>query len=124
MRWLAVVLFLSLGGCTSGPDLTGWVEGTALIGPTCPVERDPPEPGCEDRPYHGGLAVFRSPAGSFVSSFVTQENGTFRIGLPPGTYEVRSPAGTSTPPTCSSPPFTVSENGFVAIEVSCDSGIR
>ena len=27
--------------------------GRVIAGPTCPVERVPPEPGCADRPVHG-----------------------------------------------------------------------
>ena len=123
MRWRPAILLCLLAGCTSGPDLTGHVEGTALVGPTCPVESDPPEPGCEDKPYQGGLVLVRSPQGTVAASFPTRDDGSFRVGAPPGDYEIRSPSG-ATLPACSSPPFAITANAVVRVEVTCDSGIR
>ena len=47
------------GGADDGAESSG-VEGVALIGPTCPVESDPPDPDCDDRP-RGGIAPFSVP---------------------------------------------------------------
>lgn len=124
MRLAAALAIALLAGCTSAPSPTGGVEGTASVGPTCPVERDPPEPGCEDRPYDGELAIVKSPGGTQVSTFHTATDGSFRVAVAPGSYEVRSPAGTPSPPTCGSEAFTVIAGAYTVIVVSCDSGIR
>ncbi|HSD12348.1 MAG TPA: Gmad2 immunoglobulin-like domain-containing protein, partial [Patescibacteria group bacterium] len=43
----------------TGVDVTGstGVRGTVTIGPTCPVERIPPEPGCAPKPYATTLRI-------------------------------------------------------------------
>ncbi len=124
MRRAAFLAIILLAGCSNPPASDGGVEGTASVGPTCPVEQDPPEPGCEDRPYDGELAIVKSPAGTGVSTFHTDPDGSFRVAVAPGAYEIRSPAGTASPPTCGSEVFTVVAGAYTAIVVSCDSGIR
>jgi hypothetical protein len=123
MRWLAVAVVL-LAGCTDPSVPSGGVEGAAMMGPTCPVERDPPEPGCEDRPFVGELEVVTSHGGKARLTFQTASDGTFRVRVSPGTYEIRSPSGTAMPPTCGSPPFNVAEDAYTPVAVSCDTGIR
>ncbi|HTK33346.1 MAG TPA: hypothetical protein VL335_02235, partial [Candidatus Paceibacterota bacterium] len=36
------------------------VHGTVMLGPTCPVMRNPPDPSCADKPYATLVVVFRS----------------------------------------------------------------
>lgn len=118
------VLALLVSGCTRGgpPAPRGTVEGTALMGPTCPVEREPPESGCEDQPYAGELEAVPAGSGHATARFSSGDDGRFEVPLPPGDYTLRSP--TAMPPTCSSPPFTVAAGQTVHVDVSCDTGIR
>lgn len=94
-----------------------------MQGPTCPVQRDPPEPGCEDRPYQGELAVTR-PDGAAVRRFSTGEDGSFRVPLAPGTYAVRTAAGGL--PSCAfvDGTVTVAAGRHTQADVACDTGIR
>jgi len=33
------------------------IKGTAMLGPFCPVEKNPPDPNCADRPYKTALVA-------------------------------------------------------------------
>jgi hypothetical protein len=91
---LAVLLLTS--GCAmpaTTPDGASGIRGRALVGPTCPVERDPPDPGCADRPYHGALAVAAASDGHMVASFETDAEGNFTVAVAPGEYTVRNVDG-------------------------------
>jgi hypothetical protein len=63
--------------------------GTALAGPTCPVERDPPDPDCAERPVAGAeLRVVAIEGGAEVATVTTGADGAFSVELPPGRYRV------------------------------------
>lgn len=122
----ALAVAVLLAGCTRfqpADEPSGGAEGQVLIGPACPVERDPPEPGCEDQPYATALEAVRGGDGARFR-FSSGADGRFRVPLPAGDYAVRDAEGSQQPPTCSSPPFTVTAGAYTHVEVACDSGIR
>lgn len=83
----AVMIGCQPPAATTTPDLVT-LTGTALAGPTCPVERDPPDPDCAERPVAGaGIAVLDG-SGSEVALLTTAEDGTFRASLPAGSYRL------------------------------------
>ena len=99
------------------------VEGVATLGPTCPVQRIPPDPSCADKPFTSQLKVVNG-SGATVKTFTPDSTGAFRVVLPAGTYSITQ-AGTSMLPRCSSPSFTVLANKpATGVAVSCDTGIR
>lgn len=109
----------------AAPAASG-VSGIIHIGPTCPVERIPPDPACADRPYANAKVTVRSKAsGSVAAQSVSDEKGNFRVALAPGMYtiDVSSPTN-SLLPRCETREITVKASGFVSADVSCDSGIR
>jgi len=115
---------LLLAGCGSPPLSDGGIEGVALAGPTCPVERNPPEPGCEDRPISTSLVAVDVDTERSVS-FRPEPDGTFRIPLVAGTYVIRQPDDAATPPTCpQTEPIVVRPHAFTQVTVRCDTGIR
>jgi hypothetical protein len=122
---LLLILCL-LAGCVRGPSAneSGIVEGMVLLGPTCPVERDPPEPGCGDRPYSTELEAVPASGRGDAVRFHSEGDGSFTVPLPPGNYTIRSASNAQQPPTCSSPEFMVVADATVRVDVSCDSGIR
>jgi len=69
------------------PDATG-VRGTVSAGPTCPVERNPPDPNCAERPVAGAVLVFTDAAGTEVARATSAADGSFRVELAPGAYRV------------------------------------
>ena len=91
-----VILCLALASC-AGPSAsvsktgdslptTNPVRGVAVAGPTCPVERIPPNPSCADRPVSGAVMVVRRPDGTEVARTSTDAAGRFQLDLEPGRY--------------------------------------
>lgn len=110
------------GGGTIAPHNSG-ISGTLTLGPTCPVERDPPDPNCADKPFQTLVAIYR--ASDLVHAVViTKSNaeGKFSASLPPGDYTVG--AGESNLPRCNITPVSVKPNSYSDITISCDTGIR
>lgn len=64
------------------------VSGRAVAGPTCPVETEPPDPACEDRPVAGAEILIRDAAGETVATARTAEDGSFSVSLSAGRYEL------------------------------------
>jgi hypothetical protein len=117
-----LVLLVLASGCTTSPAPgDSGIEGKVMLGPTCPVQRDPPDPQCADKPYQANLAAMQD--GKVVQQFSSDSNGTFHVALAPGDYEIQS--AQSGHPTCSSQgTIHVTAGQFTKADVSCDTGIR
>jgi hypothetical protein len=107
-----------------GVDSRGFVVvGTVVAGPTCPVERIPPDPRCADRPVSGAEMIFTDDGGNSVGDAVSDAGGKFLIVLPAGRYTlhpqpVRGLLGTA-------PPQVILVNGTeVEVTLRYDTGIR
>jgi hypothetical protein len=104
------------------PYMSG-IKGSVMAGPTCPVEKDPPDPQCADRPLQTVVAIYR--ASDLMHTIVlTKSNkvGEFEASLPPGSYTVT--AGESMFPRCTPTDATVLSSIYTTIIISCDTGIR
>ncbi len=66
----------------------GRVSGTILLGPTCPVVKDPPDPACTDKPIFGEFIVQNAMGNIEFARFGTTENESFSISLPAGEYSI------------------------------------
>ena len=107
-------------GTLGGNGLNG-IEGTVLIGPVCPVER-PNDPNCADKPYQASLKLL-NPAGTEVGRFITDKDGTFRVGLEPGRYTIESvKAGVL--PSFAPQTVDVTAGSYAKLILLFDSGIR
>jgi hypothetical protein len=102
------------------------VTGKISVGPTCPVERIPRDPLCDDRPLVGAKVVARLKATmQVVRQAVSDQNGGFNLALPAGTYVIETtPADGGMFPTCGAVEVTVKSGAVSGVAVSCDSGIR
>ena len=133
MRTLAAstLLFLVvLAACTVGATAPGAtanaVHGSAVAGPTCPVER-PGDSGCAPRPVTGATIVIQRSSGAEVGRVTTSADGSFSVALPAGSYTfVAQPVpglmGTAQPMS-----VTVAADGSTVpalILVRYDTGIR
>src|SRR5216683_870322 len=67
---------------------TSVLAGQVLIGPTCPLARPNPPPGCEDRPYQASISIQTPDGTQEVARIETDEQGLFSIELSPGDYLV------------------------------------
>jgi hypothetical protein len=75
----------------SWPDPTAGktgILGRASAGPTCPVERAPPDPSCAPHPVQGAVIVVRDASGAAVDRTVTNAAGTYFSAVGAGTYTV------------------------------------
>ena len=125
--WIVLVaMAVLLEGCGPGPSPLaspiGGISGTALAGPTCPVER-PGDPACAARPVAGATIRIRDATGSELATIVTDATGRFRVALPPGVYTV---VGQPVEGLMGNPGPVDVEVGEadVTIELSYDTGIR
>lgn len=110
------VRFANAGGAGTG------VRGTAMVGPTCPVVSDPPDPTCADRPY-AGTFVIESVGGARIAEVASGADGRFALALPPGSYQLRLRDGNALP-SLAPQAFTVRADGWTTLDLALDSGIR
>ncbi len=105
--------------------LQSGITGFVLLGPTCPVERIPPVPGCSDRPFQTDLTVTTPDGITVVQAFSSDVNGKFSVALQPGEYVIQSIATAKIHPRCSSQgTIQVTVDTFTETTVRCDTGIR
>lgn len=105
--------------------ITGGIKGTVLLGPTCPVVRNPPDPQCADKLYSTALEVTTADGTQVIKKFSSDEKGEFSVALPAGEYIIRPGASKNILPRCSSSDIIkVIGNAYTEITVSCDTGIR
>lgn len=111
---------------TGGPIQTGTVRGRVVLGPTCPVERVPPDPGCAPRPYQTAVAIsFEAPSGEIkqIKTVQTNSSGSFSVAFLPGTYFFQ-PQGGSVYPRCENSEVVIDAGQVIDVTINCDTGIR
>ena len=111
------------GGLPIDSGVDSGVRGVVLLGPTCPVMRDPPEPGCADKPYATTIIVRRASSSSIVATGKSDASGVFELSLPPGSYILLAEGG-ATLPRCGEVNVTVVAGRYETANISCDTGIR
>jgi len=104
------------------PNGQSGVRGKVTIGPTCPVQKIPPDPKCADKPYQTTLNVFKGD--KFVTSFTSAADGTFYVSLPPGSYLITKTGDLTRSPTLAPVSVIISSSQIVEITIRFDSGIR
>ena len=119
----ATIIVSNSSGAT---DARGSVLGYVHLGPTCPVEKFPPDPKCADKPYaNAKVELLLKNTGVLVKSVLTDTAGNFETKLEAGVYTaVIYQKTTSSLPSCPVVEFVVKENQSTGIEIACDTGIR
>lgn len=105
-------------------ELLGTLAGVVKVGPTCPVEREPPDPNCADRPYSGAFKVVRADSGALVKNFISDIEGRYSVSLPSGQYIIKHDSTGRFPACGDVGPVTVRPNLATEANINCDSGIR
>lgn len=101
------------------------ISGTVLLGPTCPVMRNPPDPQCADRPFSTKLVLKTSDGSSVVKEFSSDSYGNFSVQISPGEYQISGAPSTNILPRCSSNgTIRVLLNTYTETTIYCDTGIR
>ncbi len=109
----------------TGPPYNSGVRGTVLLGPICPVMREPPDPNCADKPYATTVQVIAigSPKSSPFATVETDKEGRYKVMLPPGEYGLQAIGGAPFP-SCGTQNITIEPDVILEIDLSCDTGIR
>ena len=116
----------STGSGTSGGGIAPYqsgIRGTVLAGPTCPVERIPPDPACADKPLQITVSILHKGSTNVFATTQSNAQGVFQLSLPPGEYVVNAGSGNMLP-RCNPADATVGPSGYTQVAVSCDTGIR
>jgi len=100
------------------------IAGRVLAGPTCPVERVPPDPACAQRGIVGAVIVVTG-GGAEVARVTSGLDGTYAVQLPPGTYTltpqpVQGLLGVAPPAQATIP----AEGDGPTVDFTYDTGIR
>ena len=114
---------------------TSGINGSATVGPTCPVvhmdANGNPDPACADKPFAGNFIAINVATGRTANHFSSGSDGIFTVTLSPGQYRIsqRSSAasanGQGSYPRCpDSDTLTVTAESFTHTTIACDSGIR
>ncbi|TSC76031.1 MAG: hypothetical protein G01um101431_1049 [Parcubacteria group bacterium Gr01-1014_31] len=101
------------------------VQGKVILGPNCPVQREPPDPACADKPYVTAVQVIAadSPSSAPFAIAETDQEGNFRVMLPPGEYGLQ-PVGGNPFPRCETQTIAIEPGALHEVRLSCDTGIR
>jgi len=127
IAFLTGILFIL--GCDKKIDQeTGFLEGIISIGPICPVETDPPDPGClpTAETYKAyPVSIWTSDGGKKIAQINPALDGSYKTELDPGNYLVileNAKNGISN----SNLPVTVSINpqDKTVLNINIDTGIR
>ena len=101
------------------------IRGIVLLGPTCPVMRDPPDPACDDKKFATSLVVTTADQSTVVKEFSSDANGAFSVSVSSGDYAIRSAVAANVLPYCSSDGIiTVIKGSYTQATIHCDTGIR
>lgn len=113
---LGLVLLVLLAACGSS---NSGIQGTVMLGPTCPVERQ--GQSCPDKPLSTSI-IITNQRGRTVKTVQSGKDGQFRVALRPGVYTLKvvrqgpMPGSTQT--------VTVRQDAFTQVQLRVDSGIR
>lgn len=126
-KGIIFVLFagIALSACARPQQpLTSGVTGAVRLGPTCPVERIPPDPLCAPKPYQAQFVLTIKNSNQIIKQFSSDSLGKFTFALPSGNYTISPVPSSKMLPRCASQTFTVKQNSYASILILCDTGIR
>ena len=105
------------GTLSPAPPSSSGIQGQVVIWPSCPAE--PGDAGCAPRPFAARVVV-SGPSGQRITATDTRD-GWFRLALPAGAYVVEAQAEGV---MCAPIEVAVPRDGYVLVEVRCDTGVR
>lgn len=121
------LLFFS--GCENQfNDETGYLEGVISIGPICPVEKDPPDPGCLPgaETYKAyPVSVWTSNGRRKIAMINPALDGSYKVELVPGNYLVILELGQNKFGSSNLPAeVVVLPQDAIILNIDIDTGIR
>jgi hypothetical protein len=107
---------------TPTPTPSSGIQGNVTEGPTCPGPVPIGGTQCQDQPYQATVQVLNS-AENIVKQFQTDENGYFKVSLPPGMYILHPLSGQPFPHAVDQTVW-VTANQYTQVTIMYDTGIR
>lgn len=106
---------------TETSDLRTGIEGSLSMSP---AQGGPSRQGMPDSAPLRHVTLMTQDSVGATSTFETDDNGRFHVGLKPGHYTVGLKGRKMKPGNCG--PFTIDvpADGFLKVSWSCDSGLR
>jgi hypothetical protein len=126
-KYIILLLFILsyLISCSNRPkteELSSGITGQVLLGPMTAVMRS--DKIVPDKPYQAKIKILDEKR-EFITELETDEEGRFRIPLPPGTYIISPVAPKpNLPPHPEEKTVTVEGGKFLETIVLFDTGIR
>lgn len=99
------------------------ITGKVTLGPTCPVERIPPDPNCAPKSYSTLINIMQAGSTKAIKTIQSDSKGIFGVDLDPGTYTLQALGGNILP-RCPATSVTVASGQYATVNISCDTGIR
>jgi hypothetical protein len=117
---VALVVLSGCGGHSAPTSRDSGITGTVVAGPQCPVEviGHP----CPPRPVSATVTV-EDQAGRTMTTFTSDEQGGFRVALPPGRYRLITQRANQ-PQLMQPVDVTVAAGTYTRIRLFLDTGIR
>lgn len=109
--------------CPAAQSQTSGIQGSINLGPTCPVQRVPPDPNCNDKPYQATIIVKTADGKKQITSFTSAADGSFKVNLNPGSY-LLVPQNAQVYPRAGSQTVTVTAKQYTQVNIAYDTGIR
>jgi len=106
------------------PKLKTGIRGNITIGPTCPVERNPGDPNCADKPYVATVVVKQYTKTVEFTRFTSNGDGSFQLELPVGDYLLEPIPGNIPYPYAGTKTVTVKPYELTEVLIEYDTGIR
>jgi len=125
----ALLLGLILSGCESQINQeAGFLEGVISIGPICPVETDPPDPGClpTAETYKAYPVSIWTPNGRRkIAQIYPALDGSYKTELSPGNYLVKLGTANNRIGSSNLPAeVTITPQNKTVLYIDIDTGIR
>ena len=123
-----LIAFLFVTGCDKNIQQPGFLEGKISIGPICPVEHDPPDPGClpTAETYKAyPVGIFSTDGKHMIARITPALDGTYSIKLDQGNYLVILETGQKRIGSSNLPAEVeiISQNKTI-LDIDIDTGIR
>jgi hypothetical protein len=130
-KGLSVILFLALvfiAGCDKSEREHGYLMGLINIGPLCPVEKNPADPGClpTAETYKAyPVSVYSSDGEDRMEKLEPNLDGKYSCELPAGKYIVLiDKSGTRTGWSNLPEKISISPSDTTWLNINIDTGIR
>jgi len=104
----------------------GYLSGSVNIGPLCPVEQNPPDSRCKQKPetYARVRLTVKNSSGATVAAKTPNQYGYFEFEFAPGTYTVLVDSEYGIGGTHESHVVPIRANEQTTLNINIDTGIR